>query len=84
MYLIPLSQPESVELVIHALRVAGGEADCTSCPVRRVCTKQCLTIATAVAQMVAAGTLPYAGEPAPPAPQEPPSPSPRPGLKVVK
>lgn len=84
MYLIPLGQPESVELVIHALRVAGGEADCTSCPVRRVCTKQCLTIAAAVAQMVAAGTLPFAGEPSPPASQEPPSPSPRPGLKVVK
>ncbi len=45
MYLIPLSQPESVELVIHALRVAGGEADCNSCPVRKVCMKQCLTIA---------------------------------------
>ena len=50
MYLIPLSQPQSVELVIHALRVAGGEADCSGCPVRRVCTKQCLTIAAAVAQ----------------------------------
>jgi hypothetical protein len=55
MYLIPLGQPESVELVIHALRAAGGEADCTSCPVRRVCTKQCLTIAAAVAQIDCCG-----------------------------
>jgi len=83
MYLIPLSQPESVELVIHALRAAGGEADCDSCPVRRVCTKQCLTIAAAVAQMVAAGTLPYAGESPVPASPEPSPASPRPGLKVV-
>ena len=83
MYLIPLSQPESVELVIHALRVAGGEADCSSCPVRKVCMKQCLTIAAAVAKMVAAGTLPCAGEPPEP-PPEPSTGAPRPGLKVVK
>ncbi len=83
MFLIPLGQAESVELVIHALRSAGGEADCSSCPVRKVCMKQCLTIAETVSQMIATGTLPYAG-----APQEPPS-APRsapakPGLKLVK
>ena len=31
MFLIPLNQVESVDLVIHALRAAGGEADCTMC-----------------------------------------------------
>ena len=62
MYLIPLNRPESVELVVHALRMAGGEADCSSCPAHRVCMKQCLTIAAAVAKMVAAGTLPHSGD----------------------
>jgi hypothetical protein len=62
MYFIPLSQIESVELVIHALRAAGGEADCSSCPVRQVCMKQCLTIADAVSKMVEAGTLPVIGD----------------------
>lgn len=84
MYLIPLTQPESVELVIHALRVAGGEADCSCCPVRRVCTKQCLTIAAAVADMAAAGTLPYVGSSPAPAAPDPPPVSQRPGFKVVK
>ena len=58
MFLIPLNQIESVDLVIHALRAAGGEADCTMCPVRKVCTKQCLAVANGIQQMVAAGTLP--------------------------
>lgn len=58
MYFIPLTQIESVELVIHALRVAGGQADCSSCPARRVCMQQCLTIADAVARMHQTGTLP--------------------------
>jgi hypothetical protein len=58
MYMIPLNQIESVDLVIHALRAAGGEADCTMCPVRKVCTKQCLAIAEGIQQMVATGTLP--------------------------
>ena len=58
MFLIPLNQIESVDLVIHALRAAGGEADCTVCPVRKVCTKQCLAVANGIQQMVAAGTLP--------------------------
>lgn len=51
MFFIPLSQIESVELVIHCLKVAGGEADCRGCPASKVCTKQCLTIARAIEQM---------------------------------
>ena len=58
MFLIPLNQIESVDLVIHALRAAGGEADCTMCPVRKVCTKQCLAVAEGIQQMVATNTLP--------------------------
>jgi len=58
MFFIPLNQPESVALVIHALRVAGGEADCSTCPVRRVCMKQCLAIANSLQQMIEDGTLP--------------------------
>jgi hypothetical protein len=84
MFFIPLSQVESVELVIHALRVAGGQADCMSCPAARVCMKQCLSIAEAVQKMVQTGTLPMLGEePAP----EPPAGGPSPGkgrLQVVK
>ena len=58
MFFIPLNQPESVALVIHALRVAGGEADCSTCPVRRVCMKQCLAIGNSLQQMIDDGTLP--------------------------
>lgn len=58
MFLIPLNQIESVDLVIHALRTAAGEADCTMCPVRKVCTKQCLAVADGIQQMVATNTLP--------------------------
>ncbi len=58
MFFIPLSHPLSVELVIHALRVAGGQADCSTCPAQKVCMKQCLTIAESVAKMVEADTLP--------------------------
>ena len=58
MFLIPLNQIESVDLVIHALRAAGGEADCAMCPVRKVCTKQCLSVAEGIQQMVATNTLP--------------------------
>ncbi len=73
MFLIPLNQIESVELVVHALRAAGGEADCSTCSARRVCMKQCLSIAEAVARMIEAGTLPNLGEaPAPSAPQQAP------------
>ena len=58
MFLIPLNQIESVDLVIHALRAAAGDADCTMCPVRKVCTKQCLAIADGIQQMVATNNLP--------------------------
>jgi hypothetical protein len=69
MFFIPLSQVESVELVIHALRMAGGQADCSNCPAARVCMKQCLAIAEAVQRMVQAGTLPVFGEEPGPVPQ---------------
>jgi hypothetical protein len=58
MFLIPLNQIESVDLVIHALRAAAGAADCTMCPVRKVCTKQCLAVADGIQQMVATNSLP--------------------------
>ncbi|MDT8444597.1 MAG: hypothetical protein RQ722_09905 [Desulfuromonadales bacterium] len=61
MFLIPLNQIESVDLVIHALRTAGGEADCSMCPVRKVCTKQCLAVAAGIQQMVATNSLPNMG-----------------------
>lgn len=86
MFMIPLTQPESVALVIHALRIAGGEADCSTCPVRRVCMQQCLTIAASVDKMLQDGTLPMVGEEAAPEPKpDPPSPSPGGGhLKIIK
>jgi len=72
MYFVPLSQLESVELVIHSLRAAGGEAECRQCPAYRVCSKQCLTIAAAVGQMLQDGTLPHlSGESAQPPGQRP-------------
>ncbi|MCD6525616.1 MAG: hypothetical protein J7K75_01315 [Desulfuromonas sp.] len=58
MFFIPLSQLESVELVVHALRAAAGEADCSQCPARKVCMKQCLVIADSVQAMISNGTLP--------------------------
>ena len=85
MFFIPLSQIESVDLVIHALRVAGGAADCSTCPARRVCMKQCLTIAEAVAGMVQAGTLPELGGESDPEPTPPVrGGGPKGGLKIVK
>ncbi len=86
MFMIPLTQPESVALVIHALRIAGGEADCSTCPVRRVCMKQCLTIAASVDRMLQEGTLPIIGEAAiQEPPPDPPAPSPGSGhLKIIK
>lgn len=73
MYFIPLNQSESVELVIHALRVAAGTADCTTCPVRRVCMKQCATLGEAIARMWQEGVIPSDDpEPAPPQPSQPP------------
>jgi hypothetical protein len=93
MYFVPLSQLESVELLVHSLRAAGGEADCTACPVHKVCMKQCLTIADAVGQMLEDGSLPQIGaEPEPPSGKKPPEENPessgsafaRGRLKVVK
>jgi len=88
MYLVPLSQLESVELLIHCLKAAGGAADCTMCPAYRVCMKQCLTVAGAVEQMLMQGTLPMLGEESPAVetskPEyEPDSPG-KGGLRVVK
>ena len=61
MYFVPLSQLESVELLVHSLKAAAGEADCTMCPAFKVCMKQCLTIASSVEQMLQSGTLPQLG-----------------------
>lgn len=63
MFLIPLNQLESVELVIHSLKMAAGEADCTTCPAYKVCMKQCLTIATAVEDMLLMNALPQLDRP---------------------
>jgi len=88
MFFVPLSQLESVELVIHALRAAGGQADCSHCPARKVCMKQCLTIAEAVARMAEDGSLPYVGaedlEPQSVSTQPAPKPAPGGHLKVLK
>ena len=62
MYFVPLSQLESVELLIHSLKAAAGEADCTMCPAYKVCMKQCLVIANSVEQMLQTGTIPQVGE----------------------
>ena len=72
MYFIPLNQAESVELVIHALRVAAGTADCTTCPVRRVCMKQCATLGEAIERMWQGGAIP-SDDPAPPPSSPPPA-----------
>lgn len=63
MYLIPLNQLESVELVIHSLKMAAGEADCTTCPARKVCMKQCLSIAAAIEDMLHGDSLPQLDRP---------------------
>jgi hypothetical protein len=65
MFLIPLNQLESVELVIHSLKMAAGEADCTTCPAYKVCMKQCLTIASAVEDMLHMDALPQLDRPEP-------------------
>jgi hypothetical protein len=62
MFFIPLSQLESVGLVVHSLRAAAGEVDCSQCPVRKVCMQQCLTIADSIESMIKSGTLPTLGE----------------------
>ena len=88
MFLIPLNQIESVDLVIHALRAAGGEADCSMCPVRRVCTRQCLALADGIRQMVATNSLPNLDRHGETQDQDPPdkpgSGGPAPRLRVVK
>lgn len=95
MYLVPLSQLESVELLIHCLKAAGGQADCTMCPAYRVCMKQCLTVAASVERMLQQGTLPMLGEESAAAESEAPEDEPDPpagpsgsgakgGLRVVK
>jgi hypothetical protein len=62
MYFVPLTQLESVELLVHSLKAAAGEADCTMCPAYRVCMKQCLSIADSIEQMIASETLPQLKE----------------------
>jgi len=93
MYFVPLSQLESVELLIHSLKAAAGEADCTMCPVRKVCMKQCLTIAHSVEQMLLDGGIPQMGEAVAEVPASEPDDDPKPSspdprgkgrLKVVK
>ncbi len=94
MFFVPLSQEDSVRLLVHCLKAAAGEADCTMCPAYRVCMKQCLTIAGSVEQMLLSGTLPQIGDGQPEGaePPEPPNdPNPPAGgaggrgrLKVVK
>ncbi|MCF6179126.1 MAG: hypothetical protein L3J63_07030 [Geopsychrobacter sp.] len=63
MFLIPLNQLESVELVIHSLMMAAGEADCSTCPAHKVCMKQCLTIAGAIEDMLNGDALPQLDRP---------------------
>ncbi|MDT8442278.1 MAG: hypothetical protein RQ723_11535 [Desulfuromonadales bacterium] len=86
MFLIPLNQIESVDLVIHALRTAAGDADCTTCPVRKVCMQQCRTLAEGIQRLVESNSLPRmdgaASDPEPP-PAKPPT-GRGPGLRVVK
>ena len=93
MYFVPLSQLESVELLIHCLKAAAGETDCTMCPVRKVCMQQCLTIAGSVEKMLVSGTLPQLGDsgedvPTSESEDEPKPPTDAPpgkgGLRVVK
>lgn len=83
MYFIPLNQPESVELVIHALRVAAGTADCTTCPVRRVCMKQCANLGEAISRMWEGGGIP-SDDPDPTPPPAPPEPVKGAKLRLVK
>ena len=93
MYFVPLTQLESVELLVHSLKAAAGEADCTMCPAYRVCMKQCLTIAGSIEQMLASGTLPQLNDEGP-VQTTPPEDDPEPpttggapgksGLRVVK
>jgi len=86
MYLIPLNQIESVELVVHALKAAAGEADCTTCPAHRVCMKQCLSVAEGIERLLDEEVLPALDGLSEAAPVEP-APEPENAgnhLKVVK
>jgi len=93
MYFVPLTQLESVELLVHSLKAAAGEADCTMCPAYRVCMKQCLSIADSIEQMIASETLPQLHENEddlpPTSPDDEPDPPPggapgKGGLRIVK
>lgn len=87
MLFIPMNQIESVDLVIHALRAAAGDADCSVCPVRKVCMKQCLTLAEGIQRLVESNSLPRTDpESARPEPPRQPKPPAGPGarLRVVK
>ena len=61
MFLIPMNQIESVDLVIHALRAASGDADCSVCPVRKVCMQQCRSLAEGIQRLVESNSLPRMG-----------------------
>lgn len=88
MYFVPLSQLESVELLVHSLKAAAGEADCTMCPAFKVCMKQCLVIANSIEQMLQSGTLPEIGEASEDVSEAEPETDPDPpsggGLRLVK
>jgi len=88
MYFVPLSQLESVELLVHSLKAAAGEADCTMCPAFKVCMKQCLVIANSIEQMLQNGTLPEIGEASEGVSETDPENEPDPpsggGLRIVK
>ena len=93
MYFVPLTQLESVELLVHSLKAAAGEADCTMCPAYRVCMKQCLTIAGSIEQMLENGALPEFSGSVSPEENPPDDDKPQPptggssgqgGLRVVK
>jgi hypothetical protein len=86
MYLIPLNQLESVELVIHALKAAAGEADCSTCPAHRVCMKQCLSVAAGIERLLKEEILPSLEQPLAGSGSEP-AVKPEPGtshLKIIK
>lgn len=88
MYFVPLSQLESVELLIHSLKAAAGEADCTQCPAYKVCMKQCLVIANSVEGMLLEGALPEIVDKTDDSPPEdepsPPTGGGKSGLRIVK
>jgi len=60
MYFVPLTQFESVELVIHVLRNANGDT-CIGCPAKSVCMRQCETVGNAIQELLISGNLPQIG-----------------------